>query len=154
MLYRKVRIQYKSGITRDLLLSHAEILAFSAALSQKESLLATEGKNGFTLWYDMDLPEEHRKLSLYVVLDSVEAVDIGDSDYTLDQLKTVDLEQFNIWKKDKVNEPVKVIKRRKKRKVVKIVKKKRVVKIKKQKKENRFLAGLHKSLKDFRGDKK
>jgi hypothetical protein len=153
VLYRKVRVCYKSGNVRDLILSQAEIMSFSTALATIDELKA-QSMGGFTLWYDMDLPEEHRKLSMFIVLDTVESLDIGDTDYTLDQLKNIDMEQFNIWKSDKKEELVKPIrKKRRKKKVVKVVKKK-AVKKKIIKKENGFLSGLKESYKDFRGKKK
>jgi hypothetical protein len=148
--YRRARLYWSSGTHRDLILTQTEIIGLSTALAQKEEL-KSKGTTAFTLWYDSDLSEEHRKLSFIIDLDKVNGLEVDDVEYTLDALKDVNMGSFSLWKPPAVKKSKTKFKPIKKAKVKVVVKKSKVVK--KIKKGN-FLRDLKKVTKNyFRGEK-
>lgn len=141
-LYRKARLYWKSGDHRDLMLTQAEILSFSTAISQKNEL-KTKGMDSFTLWYDSDLSEEHRKLSFLIALDSVAGLEIDDVEYTLEDLQKVDMSAFSLWKNDLAFKKTRVKKKSKQKR------KKTVSKKPKKIKRNKISGILNKFRKSF-----
>jgi hypothetical protein len=94
--YRLARLYFKSGIYKDLILSQTEIINLSTAIALVDDL---EQRNqvAFTLWYDDDLGEEHKRLSFIIRLQEVMALEIGDREFTLEELKDFDYKKFKNW---------------------------------------------------------
>gem|GEM_PF-4427604 len=95
--YRVARLYWKSGTTRDLLLSQTEIINFTTAIAAYSQLVENQGPDCFTLKYDSDLPTEHQKLSFIVCLGSVAGLELDSQELTIDDLKDVDFNKFRIW---------------------------------------------------------
>jgi hypothetical protein len=94
--YRLARLYFKSGVYKDLILSQTEIINLSTAIALVDDL---EQRNqvAFTLWYDDDLGDEHKRLSFILRLQEVTALEIGDREFTLEELKDFDYKKFKNW---------------------------------------------------------
>lgn len=144
-LMRKVRLYFKSGASRDLMLTESEILNISTAVSKQDEL-SKKGITCFTIMYDSDLDEHHRKLSFLIVLNEVGGLDIGDVEYTLDELKNINMDQFNIWKAEKTRKPFVKVKKHKGSTKIKRKIKKSLPKSKKHKSFGIFLKASNRFL--------
>ncbi len=118
LTYRIVRINWKSGKSKDFVLTDNEIFNLSTAFSNRGQL-KEEGVTTFTLWYDSDLPEEKRKLSFITDLDGIDSLEVGDVEKTLKDFDSVDFKNFGLsWpelKKKLVRKTKKVVKKRRRK---------------------------------------
>jgi hypothetical protein len=94
--YRLVKVNFKSGNYKNFILSQSEILNLSLTTARADKLTDEEYES-IILYYDSDLPEERRKLSTVIRLKEIEWIDIGDKDYTLEDLRNIDYTKFQVW---------------------------------------------------------